>query len=229
MYNGIHINVRTIEGDFMPRRDPSEKTKGDILNAAVRLFRERGWNSVNIEDVVKEVGVTRGAFYHYFKSREDLVYQTMMELLTDGNPFILASKQEGLNALEKIRFGLKLNFKTQLMVAQTSDILETMNDPIVLKSYLHYCINVVALFIERLLEEGNTDGSTFAKYPKHTAQAALMLYNEYLNPTIFKMSEQEFSERLAFLEHFGELMGIPVLDDELREMLTQNYEICKKK
>ncbi|MCL1882880.1 MAG: TetR/AcrR family transcriptional regulator [Defluviitaleaceae bacterium] len=211
----------------MPRRDPSEKTKEEIIQTAVRLFREKGWNSVNIEDVVKELGVTRGAFYHYFKSREDLVYLTLMRLLTDDNPLLLASQQEGLNALEKMRFGLKQNFKTQLMVAQTSNIKETMDDPVVLKSYLHYCVKVAAPYIEKLLEEGNIDGSTSAKYPKHTAQAAVLMYNEWLNPTIYQMSEQEFSERLLFLKQFGEQMGIPILDDELRGMLMQNYEICK--
>ena len=213
----------------MPARDPSEKTKGELINAAVRLFREKGWNSVNIEDVVKEVGVTRGAFYHYFKSRNELVYLTLTQLLTDENPFLLAEKQESFNALEKIRFGMKLNFKTQLKVAQTSDIIETMDDPVVLKSYLHYCINVVAIYMERLIKEGMIDGSTPATYPKHTAHAALMLYNEHLNPTIFKMSEAEFAERLDFLEEFGVKMGVPVLDEELREMLTLNYQICKEK
>ena len=56
----------------MPRHDPDQKTKQEILKTASRLFLERGFENVSIEDVVTEVNLTRGAFYHYFKSREDL-------------------------------------------------------------------------------------------------------------------------------------------------------------
>lgn len=211
----------------MPRHDPSEKTKTEILKTAVRLFREKGWNSVNIEDVVKEIGVTRGAFYHYFKSREDLVYSVIMQILIDDNPFIIVSKKKGLNALEKIQFALKLSLKTQLDVAMTEDMLKTMYDPIVFKSNIFFSINIMAPYIEVLLTEGNKDGSTSVTYPKHTAQAAVMIFNEWLNPTVFRMSRQEFSDRLSFLEQFGERLGIPIVDDELKEMLKQVYNCCK--
>ena len=88
----------------MPRHDPDQKTKQHILETAERLFTEKGLENVNVEDVVKEVGVTRGAFYHYFKSREELISSVMYKTFNDNNPFLLANKQEGLNALEKLRF-----------------------------------------------------------------------------------------------------------------------------
>ena len=59
----------------MPRSD--KKTKQEILETATRLFAEKGLENVNVEDVVKELGVTRGAFYHYFKSREELISGVM--------------------------------------------------------------------------------------------------------------------------------------------------------
>ena len=61
----------------MPRYDPDQKTKQQILETAMRMFSEKGLENVKIEDVVTEVGVTRGAFYHYFKSREELIAGVM--------------------------------------------------------------------------------------------------------------------------------------------------------
>ena len=87
----------------MPKHDPTEKTKMEMLEVAVKLFRKKGWQSVNIEDVVKEVGVTRGAFYHYFKSRKDFIYATLMQLLIEDNPYIEAMDKEGLNVFCKIK------------------------------------------------------------------------------------------------------------------------------
>jgi len=212
----------------MPRYDPSEKTKGEILSTAMRLFNEKGWSCVNIEDIVTEIGLTRGAFYHYFKSRNDLIYAVIVQSFIDGNPFELASREKGLSGLEKIRFALKFSLKLQLDVALKSNLLETTHDPVVFKSNVFSSVIVMASAIEKLLIEGNRDGSTSVQYPMHTAHAAIFIFNEWLNPAIFQMSELEFSDRLSFLQLFGEQLGMPVLDRELREMLTQLYECCKQ-
>ena len=96
----------------MPRSD--KKTKQEILETATRLFAEKGLENVNVEDVVKELGVTRGAFYHYFKSREELISGVMYKSFNDNNPFVLANRQKELNALEKLRFVFKLDLTPRL-------------------------------------------------------------------------------------------------------------------
>jgi AcrR family transcriptional regulator len=42
---------------------------------AARLFRERGYARVTVDDIVRQVGVTKGAFYHYFDSKGTLLYE----------------------------------------------------------------------------------------------------------------------------------------------------------
>ena len=86
----------------MPRHDPDQKTKQEILKTASRLFLERGFENVSIEDVVTEVNLTRGAFYHYFKSREDLFINVKTLDFNENNPFALVKEKKELNALEKL-------------------------------------------------------------------------------------------------------------------------------
>lgn len=215
-------------GMFMPRHDPEERTKMAIINTAARLFGEKGWSNVNIEDVVREVGVTRGAFYHYFGSREDLIYAVIVQPIIDNDPFALAAKEKGLNALGKLRFALKFSLQAQLSAVLSSNMLQTMYDPAVMKSNINFSIDVMGAYIEKLLVEGMEDGSMPVKYPKHTAQAAGLIFNEWLNPTLFRMTDQEFRERILFLEEFGERLGMPVIDDELKEMLWQLFEYYKQ-
>ena len=52
-----------------------------ILDAAARLFRERGIESVTVADVMKTAGLTHGAFYGYFRSKDDLVAQAFAHVL----------------------------------------------------------------------------------------------------------------------------------------------------
>jgi AcrR family transcriptional regulator len=53
-----------------------------ILATAFRLFFRKGYKSVTMSDLVKESGLSKGAFYHYFNSKEDL-YKHSMEMFMD--------------------------------------------------------------------------------------------------------------------------------------------------
>jgi TetR/AcrR family transcriptional repressor of nem operon len=53
-----------------------------ILEAAARLFRERGFDGVTVADVMKAAGLTHGAFYGHFSSKEDLIAQAFAHVLS---------------------------------------------------------------------------------------------------------------------------------------------------
>jgi TetR/AcrR family transcriptional repressor of nem operon len=43
-----------------------------ILNAAVKLIRTKGYNATTVDDLCAEAGVTKGSFFHHFKSKDEL-------------------------------------------------------------------------------------------------------------------------------------------------------------
>jgi AcrR family transcriptional regulator len=51
----------------------AEETRARILDAALRLFRERGFDATTMRDVATEAGVATGGAYYYYRSKEDLV------------------------------------------------------------------------------------------------------------------------------------------------------------
>ena len=57
----------------------------DVTRAAVRLFAEQGYANTSVQQIVEAAGVTKGAMYHYFESKDDLlfsVYERMLSLQT---------------------------------------------------------------------------------------------------------------------------------------------------
>jgi len=55
-----------------------------ILEAAGHLFRAQGFEGVTVADVMKAAGLTHGGFYGYFKSKDDLIAQTLAHVFTEG-------------------------------------------------------------------------------------------------------------------------------------------------
>src|SRR4029077_9035776 len=60
----------------MPKKRKTE-THARILKVAARRFRELGLDGIGVADVMKQAGVTVGAFYKHFKSRDELVVEAL--------------------------------------------------------------------------------------------------------------------------------------------------------
>ena len=54
----------------MPAAKPESRLK--LLDATLKVVREKGYHATRVEDVCLEAGVTKGSFFHHFKSKEDL-------------------------------------------------------------------------------------------------------------------------------------------------------------
>jgi AcrR family transcriptional regulator len=56
----------TIGGQTVPER---------LIDVARQLFAEQGFESTSVQDIVRAAGVTKGAMYHYFSSKDDLLHE----------------------------------------------------------------------------------------------------------------------------------------------------------
>ncbi len=52
-----------------------QDTKKRILDSAQRLVLERGFSATSLDNIIQETGVTKGAFFHHFRSKADLAEQ----------------------------------------------------------------------------------------------------------------------------------------------------------
>jgi TetR/AcrR family fatty acid metabolism transcriptional regulator len=58
----------------------SNTTKQKILDAALHLLTEKGFDQMQVSQICKSAGVSVGAFYHHFSSKEDIIIETYKEV-----------------------------------------------------------------------------------------------------------------------------------------------------
>ena len=47
--------------------------KNEIIDTAAALFTDKGYDQCSINDILNSIGIAKGTFYHYFKSKEDVL------------------------------------------------------------------------------------------------------------------------------------------------------------
>ena len=88
----------------MARNKYPEQTVELILETARRLFLEKGYEATTIQDIVDGLGgLTKGAVYHHFKSKADIMNALGDKLFAENDPFRAVEGRDDLNGLEKLR------------------------------------------------------------------------------------------------------------------------------
>jgi len=65
-----------------PRSRKGEQTRARLLDAAKEIFEENGFLEARISDIAERAGLSHGAFYHYFDSKEQ-IFREIAEMLDD--------------------------------------------------------------------------------------------------------------------------------------------------
>ncbi|MFG3597149.1 TetR/AcrR family transcriptional regulator [Bradyrhizobium sp. RDI18] len=66
-------------------RIQAAENRETVINVASRLFRERGFDGIGLKDLMKGAGLTQGAFYKQFASKEDLAVEASRRALESAS------------------------------------------------------------------------------------------------------------------------------------------------
>jgi TetR/AcrR family transcriptional repressor of nem operon len=78
-------------------REQAEENRRRVIEAAGRLFRERGFDGVGLNDLMGAVGLTQGGFYKQFKSKDDLAVQACDQVLADSTERLTCIVESGVD------------------------------------------------------------------------------------------------------------------------------------
>src|ERR1700751_2539062 len=78
-------------------------TLDDIVSAAAKVFRTKGYHAATVRDIADEVGILKGSLYHHFESKEALLYLVVKEPIYQMYGTMGAIAAAAAPATEKLR------------------------------------------------------------------------------------------------------------------------------
>lgn len=215
----------------MARNKHPEETIQLILDVAFRLFMEQGYEHTSIQDIIDHLGgLSKGAIYHHFKSKEDILIAVTDRMTAESNQ-MLASIRDRMDLCGKDK--LKMIFKESIRRPVQNDIFmvapDFHNNPKLLFGLLHETIEEAAPdYILPIIRQGISDGSIQTDYPEQLAELILLAANVWMNPMIFDSSEEESYRKFMV---FGQMLrgfGLDIVDQEILERLRELTAIYQK-
>lgn len=209
----------------MPRNKYPEETRQKIVETSLKLFVEKGYDETTVLDIVANLGgMTRGAFYHHFKSKEEILDAVFNSEEFSSKAFDKAREAKVANGLERLRLAMKYalaeNTETPFQTKATQLAMQLMMSPRFLAEKIKSDIEV-ARQMEPFIAEGMADGSIPKGNPKLLAQLFMVVVNFWMMPAIFPPeSEKEMWEKGEMMLKIMEAVNFPVIDDEM----TSAYE-----
>lgn len=209
----------------MARNKHPEVTEERILDVAQQLFLEKGYENTTIQDIVDGLGgLTKGAVYHHFKSKEEIMDAVGDRMFFSNNPFEAVRGRTDLNGLQKLREAVRLNQSDKERVRLTAQSIPIAKSPRLLQEMIVSNRKVLTPYFLELIEEGNRDGSMHTDYPREIAELLPLLTSLWLLPSVYPASREQMKRKFLFLGEMLEKMGVPLMDDSIRALVDDFFD-----
>jgi AcrR family transcriptional regulator len=151
--------------------------KRELVEIAERLFLEKGYAQTSVDDILAASALSKGGFYHYFKSKEEVLSESLNYLVEDSLLLLEAIVADPtLNAMQKLR-----RFLTRKALFQKSKIDYAKYLGMLMKSdfmlYKVY-VSLAQKFLDpfaRIVEQGTREGLFDVAFPRETADILIRI------------------------------------------------------
>ena len=101
-----------------------DSPRGRLLSAAAHLFRDKGFDRTTVRDIAAAVGIQSGSIFHHFKSKEEILYAVMEEVIH----FNTARLQQAVAAESTAEGRLRALIRAELqsIVGDTAEAMTVM-------------------------------------------------------------------------------------------------------
>jgi AcrR family transcriptional regulator len=189
-----------------------EIRSAELLDCAQRLFFERGYDSTTVNDIIREAGLSKGAFYHYFASKEALLealsVRMTRDFIDDLQPILDARSLDAVARLNAVfADSRRLNAELAPQMKKTFYTLFRPENLVLFHRLDEAVSEVFAPVMADILLEGVEEGLMDVPDPQAFAEILLQL----------RLSMRKVMHRALQLAEKGNMdAAVSMLDERLR-------------
>lgn len=181
----------------------------EILDTAQRLFAEKGYGKCTVNDILNEIGIAKGTFYHYFKSKEEvldaIIDRAAGQVLERAQKVAANPNFSPEEKLYHIFMTMRMDGEADTMLIEE---MHRMENALMHQKSLTTIVTLTVPVLAAVIEEGNRSGVFCCDYPKEYMQIFMASAVTLLDDGIFGFSpEQQRGIFKALIFTLGKMLG----------------------
>ncbi|MGN0350073.1 MAG: TetR/AcrR family transcriptional regulator [Roseburia sp.] len=187
-----------------------DERKNEIIDTAERLFAMKGYEQCSVNDILTEIGIAKGTFYHYFKSKEEV-----LDAIIGKATGIIAERvrkvvdNQNLSPDDTIvQVFLAMKIENQMEEGLLEEMHKVENTLMHQKSLVSI-MEVLAPILTQIVEEGNKSGAFHCEYPEQFMQIFLSSAITLLDDGIFQVAPEKIQGLfIALVAVLEKMLGV---------------------
>lgn len=184
--------------------------KNEILDVAGRLFSTKGYDKCTVNDILNAVGIAKGTFYYYFKSKEevlDSIIYRITELIVSKAKMVASNSE--LSPVMKI---LNIIISMRVESEVDNELMEKIHKPenaLMHQKSLNQIVTSVTPILSEVVNEGINQGIFKSDFPKQYMKIFLTSSITLLDDGIFQVKPEEQQMTLrALIALLEKMVGV---------------------
>lgn len=201
-----------------------DERKNEIIDTAARLFGEKGYEKCSVNDILNAIGIAKGTFYHYFKSKEEV-----LDAVIDKTTEMIVERVKEVAENDKFdpEDKLLLVFMSMKVEDQVEEgLLEEMHkaeNALMHQKSLVSSVNALTPILTEVVKEGIQKGEFVCEYPDAYMQIFLTSAVTLLDDGIFKIEpEKKMMLLVALVSNLEKMLGVSsgTFTDRIQEYMN---------
>lgn len=191
----------------MRKSKTPESRREEILDVAGRLFERKGYASTTINDILSDIGIAKGTFYYYFKSKEEVMDALVLRKIAAQTAEVeQLANDEYLSVNEKMFSILQLLQED----GQSGSRAGLHNNAEMQQKLLAEMVLKLGPVIAAVIKQGKAEGMFATDYPDEVVEQLIVILGTLFDTNMLDWSTSERASRArCFAATMENILGAP--------------------
>ncbi len=163
------------------KKEEHATKRNEILDVALRLVYSKGYDKMTIQDILDQLQISKGAFYHYFDSKAEVLEALVERMVVERvEPLLFSAVQDPhLTALEKLQryFDTAVSWKTseKALMLELTKVWYSDENALARQKMLALMVKHVTPLFMQIIHQGVKEGTFTVPYPEYASQLVINL------------------------------------------------------